>query len=430
MGNIALNKPASASSFVMPYTAANAVNGTLTTFSRWLCNTAPGWMKIDTGTFSFVNRWVVRHLPVAGWALPDYNICDFKLQGSNDNVIWADIDGVTNNTASVTDRTFNPVKFRYFRVYVTKGLRTNIQMISFMEFELYQAWSSLLTNLVISSGTLTPAFISGTYVYTATVTPDVASINVTPTALSPTAVIQVNTVPVASGQPITVPLNFGSNTITVNVTDGGVLQAYTITVTRPASNYLSNLTAQSGTTNIPLAPAFDKGTTAYTATVGIDVTTMTVTPTAENSASTITVNGTAVPSGSASGPITLNLGVNNISIAVTNAGNVRTYTIAVTKIDTSLSGFTLKTPPATSLAYTPTFQSTVLSYSTALVSKPSLIVTPTATLSTSIVKVNGTQITTTVLSVTVTLASGNNVVLITVTNSGVTTTYQVTIPKS
>lgn len=431
MGNIALNKTATASGFVMPYTAASAVNGTLTPFSRWLCNAVPGWLKIDTGAFSFVNRWVVRHMPVAGWTSPDYNICDFKLQGSNDNNTWADIDGVTNNTISVTDRTFNPVKYRYFRVYVTKGLRTNTQMVSFMEFELYQAYSSLLTNLVISSGTLTPAFISGTYVYTATVTPDVATINVTPTALSPTAVIQVNTVPVASGQPIAVPLNFGSNTITVNVTDGGVLQAYTITVTRLASNYLSNLTAQSGTTIIPLVPTFDKGITGYTATVGFDIATMTVTPTAENSASTITVNGATVVSGSASSPINLNVGSNTISVVVTNAGSTRTYTITVTRADSPyLSGLTVQSG-STVITLSPTpFVKTTMGYSASVgYDVPGVTVTPTAEGASAAITVNGSPTVSGQPSALIPLVIGTTTIPVVVTAGGVTQNYSITITR-
>jgi len=435
MGNIALGKTATASNFVMPYTAASAVNGTLTPFSRWLCNAVPGWLKIDTGAFSFVNRWVVRHMPVAGWTSPDYNICDFKLQGSNDNNTWADIDGVTSNTASVTDRSFSPVTFRYFRVYVTKGLRTNTQMASFMEFELYQASSTQLTNLAINSGTLTPAFNTNTYAYTATVTPDVVTINVIPTALSPTATIKVNNVPVTSGQPSPVALVFGSNTITVNITDGGVTQNYTIVVTRLASNYLSGLTAQAGTTNIPITPAFNKGTLGYTASVGYDVSSMTATPTAESTGATITVNGSTVVSGQASQAINLNVGSNTVTILVTAGGQSRTYTLTVTRSDSSyLSGLTAQSRSG-AITLTPTFIKTTQSYNGSVANNISAVtITPTAENSAATITITGVNGTVTVVSgqasSSLALNEGNNTFSVAVTSSGTTFTYTVVIARA
>jgi hypothetical protein len=433
MGNIALNKTATASGFVMPYSASKAVDGSLTPFNRWLCNTVPSWMGIDSGGYYLVNRWVVRHLPVAGWASPDYANCDFKLQGSPDNRTWYDVDAVVNNTTAITDRTIAiPVVYRFFRVYFTKGLRTNTQMASMVELEVYQAYSGQLTNLTISSGTLTPAFNTNTYAYTATVTPDVASINVTPTALSPTAVIKVNNVTVTSGQPSPVALNFGSNTITVNVTDGAAIQNYTITVTRLASNYLSGLTAQSGTTNIPLAPAFNKDTSGYTTSVGYDVASITVTPTAENSASTITVNGVAVTSGSASGPIALNVGSSNtITIVVTNAGAARTYTITVTRADSAyLSGLTAQSG-STAITLSPTpFVKTTMGYSASVgYDVPSVTVTPTAEGASAAITVNGVPVVSGQPSASISLVIGTTTIPVVVTAGGVTQNYSITITR-
>ena len=94
-----------------------------------------------------------------------------------------------------------------------------------------------LSSLVLSSGTLTPPFASGTTTYTATVASCATSITVKPTAADASATITVNGTPVASGHASgAIALNFGANTLTTVVTaqDGTTTKTYTITVTRAA----------------------------------------------------------------------------------------------------------------------------------------------------------------------------------------------------
>jgi uncharacterized delta-60 repeat protein len=91
---------------------------------------------------------------------------------------------------------------------------------------------------------------------------------------------------------------------------------------------LSDLVLSSGT----LSPVFASGTTSYTSQVPNTTTSVTVTPTAANSFGTIQVNGVAVASGTASGPISLNVGSNVISTVVTaQNGTTRTYTVTVSR---------------------------------------------------------------------------------------------------
>jgi hypothetical protein len=98
--------------------------------------------------------------------------------------------------------------------------------------------------------------------------------------------------------------------------------------TLSANANLSNLVVSGA----PLSPAFASGTTSYTSQVPNTTTSVTVTPTAANSFATIQVNGVAVPSGTASGPISLNVGSNVISTVVTaQNGTTRTYTVTVTR---------------------------------------------------------------------------------------------------
>ena len=97
--------------------------------------------------------------------------------------------------------------------------------------------NAALSNLKLSSGTLSPAFAYTTNSYTAGVATAVNSITVTPTTADTNATITVNGTDVASKE-ASAPINlaFGSNTITVIVTaqNGFTTNTYTVTVTRPA----------------------------------------------------------------------------------------------------------------------------------------------------------------------------------------------------
>jgi|GEM_PF-2286206 len=92
-----------------------------------------------------------------------------------------------------------------------------------------------LSDLSLSSGTLDPAFDSGTTSYAVNVGNAATSLTVTPTAADATATITVNGTAVASGAASSaIPLNVGANTVTVIVTaeDGTTTNAYTIQVRR------------------------------------------------------------------------------------------------------------------------------------------------------------------------------------------------------
>ncbi|CAB5240972.1 unannotated protein [freshwater metagenome] len=99
-----------------------------------------------------------------------------------------------------------------------------------------------LSALTISSGTLSPAFVSSTKSYSASVTNAIASVSVTPTVNESHATIQVKVnagsfASVVSGSTISgLALNVGSNTISVKVTAEDLSSdTYTVTVTRAAA---------------------------------------------------------------------------------------------------------------------------------------------------------------------------------------------------
>lgn len=114
----------------------------------------------------------------------------------------------------------------------------------------------------------------------------------------------------------------------------------TLSVSGASSNAdLSNLTLSSGI----LTPVFASATTSYTSSVANAVSSVTVTPTAADAGATITVNGNAVTSGSPSGSIALNVGLNTITTVVTAADltTTKTYTVDVTRAAAGTASITL-----------------------------------------------------------------------------------------
>ncbi len=344
MANIVLNKFTDASSSVYPFQPANAVDQVYSSINRWLGSSPlsptgtfdSNWLRVALGSPFWISRWVVNQLGDKGWSA-NYNLTDYKLQGSNDNTNWFDIDSVTNNSANKTDRTFNPVKAQWIRVNVSKGLRCNPNFASIADFEAYEVNNPpYLSGLTMKSNTvnvpMSPVFSSRNFSYTASADGTTASVDVTPTSAAGS--IKVNNTPVNSGSPINVPLTGSNSTITITVTspDNLMTESYTVTVTKSVkSAFLSGLTVNGirGSLN----PSFSTSTMSYTANVAGGVTSVTVTPTAVDRQANIKVNTVTVPSGQISQAVNLNVGQNTITILVTAAdnSNSQTYTVVVSR---------------------------------------------------------------------------------------------------
>lgn len=339
MSNLALNKTATASSSIAPYLPARAVDGSILPLNRWMASQLPGWIEVDLGSVYWLNRWVVKQPGGSGWQVPNYNMVDFRFQGSLDNVNWFDIDAVTNNRSSTVDRTTVPKQARYARIYVTKGLRINSSFAAIMELEVYDAANApYLTNLVPSVGALSPVFSQKVYAYTVNVEGGTSSIQFTPTALQTNMVVKVNGSVVASGQTsLAIGLNTGNNTVTVTVAsaDNSMTTTYTVTVVKAGTAVatLSSLVVLNNRSqNVSITPQFVPETFTYTASVANSVSSVTITPDTAIDSSTILVNGTQVTKTTKSNPINLNVGVNTISVVITASGYSQgTYTVAVTR---------------------------------------------------------------------------------------------------
>ncbi len=193
---------------------------------------------------------------------------------------------------------------------------------------------------------------------------------------------------------------------------------------------LSGLSLSSGT----LTPAFDGGTSAYTASVPYSTGSITVTPTTNNSNATVEVNGLPVSSGSPSEPISLNVGTNTINVDVTaqDGTTTQTYTLDVTRneapsTDATLSGLSLSFG-----TLTPAFAQGTFAYSASVpYGTSSITVAPTTNNGSAAVKVNDVTVASGNPSGPISLNVGSNTINVVVTaQDGATTeTYTVIVTR-
>ncbi len=278
-----------------------------------------------------------------------------------------------------------------------------------------------LSNLVLSSGTLSPTFSSSTANYSTAVANAVSTITVTPTVQDATATIKVNNIAVTSGT-ATVPfaLAVGANNINVVVTaqDGTTIQTYTVVVTRAAAistnPNLGNLTLSSGA----LTPTFSSSTTKYSATVANTVSSVTVTPTAQDGNATIKINGISVTSGAASVPFALAVGANSLYVVVTaqDGSTFKNYSIVITRESVKSTNANLGNLAISAGIINPAFSSTTANYSATVANAVSTItVTPTAQDASATIQVNGVTVASGSTSTPFALATGANSLQIVVT---------------
>ncbi|MDD4307949.1 MAG: cadherin-like beta sandwich domain-containing protein [Thermoplasmata archaeon] len=277
-----------------------------------------------------------------------------------------------------------------------------------------------LSGLSISSGTLSPSFNANTLIYAVEVPNSVETIVFTPTVAGIGAMITVNGISVPSGissSPILLSEGENINTIAVTAEDGVSQKTYSVTVKRlpkPSSNAkLAGLSLSSGT----LSPVFNPDTLDYTSEVSCQQSTITVTPTSAGINAAIMVNGNPVISGTASNPISLNVGNNLIQVVVTSedGSTILTYKITVNRIQGStnadLAGVTLSYG-----TLSPEFNKDLLEYQTRIpVESDTITVTPTGAGLNSVITVNGQIVISGVASPPINIAPGNSSINIIVT---------------
>jgi hypothetical protein len=190
-----------------------------------------------------------------------------------------------------------------------------------------------LSGLVLSSGTLSPTFASGTTAYTATVSNATSTITITPTRNEPNATIQARvngdsyatvTSGTASGS---LALNVGSNTIDVVVTaqNGSTTKTYSVTVTRaiPPTSTTWNGTAWSNGPPTSSVDAIIDGDYSTTINGIFSAKTLTVNTTRSitiNSGNTITVAGAITDNGNL--VVQNNASLLQTDVSATNSGSI------------------------------------------------------------------------------------------------------------
>jgi hypothetical protein len=136
--NLALNKPATASTVHEGFTADRAVNGLWTSqqltgnsadrYEGWVSAVQAGsvpWLRIDLGQPTAFNHFIVKfdeasRVSTGGDNTAKKTAKEFGIQTSNDGTTWTTVASITGNTAHTVDKYLeNEVTARYVRVWLT-----------------------------------------------------------------------------------------------------------------------------------------------------------------------------------------------------------------------------------------------------------------------------------------------------------------------
>ncbi|RCH55705.1 hypothetical protein DJ568_07415 [Mucilaginibacter hurinus] len=277
-----------------------------------------------------------------------------------------------------------------------------------------------LANIVVDQGVLDQPFNADVTEYTVIVGKSTNSINITPTSAQRTSTLTVNDMAFNSGSTYDMPLNMGTNKVTIKSSaQYNVVKTYIVTVIRQANSTatLAGLNISAGT----LTPAFDSSTTDYAALIRSNVNTFSVTPTLADTTGVITVNGAAAVSGQ---PYALTpvAGENVINVVVTAEDGVivKTYKLVLTRTNSaeaSLANITANTEDSIN------FRPDVYDYSFTVKSTPYLDITVVTADSLATLTIDGSPANSGV-ETRVSLAAGLNTKKVVVTaENGSTTTY-------
>ncbi|MBN2485886.1 MAG: discoidin domain-containing protein [Bacteroidales bacterium] len=241
--NIALNKPASASSAEGAYVATLANDGNAGT--RWGSAFAdPQWIAVDLqGPFS-ISKVVLRWETASGKA---YNI-----ETSSDNSTWVPAKTVTAGTGGTETHLLSGITARYIRMYGTQ--RNTGWGYSLWEFEVYGTPSG---NVPVTGVSLTSALlnllVNETYQLSASIAPANASNKAVSWASSNASVATVSSTGMVTA------MADGTAIITVTTADGNKTANCTVNVNTVGTNIALNkpVTATSTQSGLPVTNVND-----------------------------------------------------------------------------------------------------------------------------------------------------------------------------
>ncbi len=190
-----------------------------------------------------------------------------------------------------------------------------------------------LSALLVSAGSLSPAFNPNTVTYAVTAAGTTTSTMVTAATEVATSSLSINGSPAVSGVAFgPIALNpAGTPTIlsiAVRSQDGVTVKTYTVVITRGVSSNanLANLVVSAG----PLKPAFSPSRTSYDVEAASGTLTTTVTATVQDAGATLKINGATAVSGQPFGPIVLLKNDTRVTIEVrAQNGSTKSYRVTI-----------------------------------------------------------------------------------------------------
>lgn len=133
--NLALNKPATASSTSGSNSPSRAFDGNTGTYWRSGSNSS-AWLRVDLGSPQTVGRAVVR------WS-GSYYARSYQLQVSNNGSSWTNVYSTTSGSSGMRQITFTQTSARYIRLNMTRRNDSNYRVL---ELEVYSGAAALAKN--------------------------------------------------------------------------------------------------------------------------------------------------------------------------------------------------------------------------------------------------------------------------------------------
>lgn len=190
-----------------------------------------------------------------------------------------------------------------------------------------------LSNLTVSSGTLSPSFAKDNYSYNVSLPYNVSTTTITPTLANSLAMVIVDGYNIGSGNP-SQEISLGQGeTRKVNVVviaeDGVTKNTYIVNITRQKQEVpaLSSLSFSTGS----LSPTFDSNMDRYVLTVPQSATSVKITPIAARANETVQVNNINLVDGSATINLTSETSqLIRISVNASDGSRTNTYSVYIT----------------------------------------------------------------------------------------------------
>ncbi|GEM_PF-1074588 len=133
--NLALNKPATASSTNGSNSPSQAFDGNTSTYWR-SGSSSSAWLRVDLGSPQTVGRAVVR------WS-GNYYARTYQLQVSNNGTSWTNVYSTTSGSSGMRQITFTQTSARYIRLNMTRNNDSNYRVL---ELEIYSGAAALAKN--------------------------------------------------------------------------------------------------------------------------------------------------------------------------------------------------------------------------------------------------------------------------------------------